>query len=77
MKLLMRFYPTSYYLGFEVLTAVIMKSYSFWDITKYKPNLAYSSTLKMEATFSSETEVDFQRTTQRYIPENKSGSPIV
>jgi hypothetical protein len=29
----------------------------------------YSSTLKMEAIFSSETSVDFQRTTQRYIPE--------
>jgi hypothetical protein len=28
----------------------------------------YSSTLKMEATYSSET-VDFQRTTRRYIPE--------
>jgi hypothetical protein len=30
---------------------------------------AYSSTLKMEAIFSSETSVDFQRTIQRYIPE--------
>jgi hypothetical protein len=29
---------------------------------------AYSSTLKMEAIFSFETSVDFQRTTQRYIP---------
>jgi hypothetical protein len=32
--------------------------------------LAYSSTLKMEATYSSETSVDFQRTTERYIPED-------
>jgi hypothetical protein len=31
---------------------------------------AYSSTLKMEAICSSETSVDFQRTTQRYIPED-------
>jgi hypothetical protein len=31
--------------------------------------LAYSPTLKMEATCSSETSVDFQRTTRRYIPE--------
>jgi hypothetical protein len=34
--------------------------------------LAYSSTLKMEATCSSETSVDFQRTTRRYIPEDKT-----
>jgi hypothetical protein len=32
--------------------------------------LAYSSTLKMEATCSSETSVYFQRTTGRYIPED-------
>jgi hypothetical protein len=32
---------------------------------------AYSSTLKTEATCSSETSVDFQRTIQRYIPEDK------
>jgi hypothetical protein len=29
---------------------------------------AYSSTLKMEEIFSSETSVDFRRTAQRYIP---------
>jgi hypothetical protein len=33
------------------------------------PSSAYSSTLKMEATYSSEESFDFQRTTQRYIPE--------
>jgi hypothetical protein len=33
-------------------------------------SLAYSSDLKMEATCSSETSVDFQRTTRRYIPED-------
>jgi hypothetical protein len=32
---------------------------------------AYSSNLKMEATSSSETSIDFQRTTQRYIPKIK------
>jgi hypothetical protein len=32
----------------------------------------FSSNLKMEATYSSETSFDFQRTTQRYIPEDKS-----
>jgi hypothetical protein len=31
---------------------------------------AYSSTLKMEAIWSSETTVDFQRTTRRYISED-------
>jgi hypothetical protein len=32
--------------------------------------LAYCSTLKVKATSSSETSVDFQRTTWNYIPEN-------
>jgi hypothetical protein len=30
----------------------------------------YSSALKIEATFSSETSIDFQRTTRLYIPED-------
>jgi hypothetical protein len=34
------------------------------------PFSAYSPTLKMEATCSSETSVDFQRTTRSYIPED-------
>jgi hypothetical protein len=33
---------------------------------------AYSSTLKIEATSSSETSADFQRTTCRYIPEYRT-----
>jgi hypothetical protein len=32
---------------------------------------AYSPIVKMEATFSSETSVDIQRTTRRYIPEDR------
>jgi hypothetical protein len=32
----------------------------------------YSSTLKMEAVCSSETSVDFQRTTRRYIPQDRT-----
>jgi hypothetical protein len=34
--------------------------------------LAYTSTLKMEAICSSETSVDFQRATRRYIPEDRT-----
>jgi hypothetical protein len=34
--------------------------------------LAYSSTLKTEATFSSETSADFQWTSWRYIPEDRT-----
>jgi hypothetical protein len=36
------------------------------------PRLAYSLTLKMEATCSSETLVDFQRTTRRYIEQDRT-----
>jgi hypothetical protein len=32
--------------------------------------LAYSSTLKIEAKYSTETSVDFERNTWRYIPED-------
>jgi hypothetical protein len=35
--------------------------------------LAYSSTLKMEATCSSESSGDFQRTTRRYVLEDSKG----
>jgi hypothetical protein len=34
--------------------------------------LAYSLILKMEVTFSSKTSLDFQRSTQLYIPEDKT-----
>jgi hypothetical protein len=34
--------------------------------------LAHSSTLKMAATCSSETSVDFKRTTRRYAPEDRA-----
>jgi hypothetical protein len=33
--------------------------------------LAYSFNLKMEAIISSETSIDFHRTTKRYIPEER------
>jgi hypothetical protein len=34
--------------------------------------LAYSSTLKMDAKYSSETSAGFQRTIRRYIPEDRT-----
>jgi hypothetical protein len=73
--------------GFEVFMAVVMKSSIFWHIMPCGPlkfnrrfegtchlhlQGAYSSTLKMEATCSSEKSVDFQQTTQRYIPEDRT-----
>jgi hypothetical protein len=81
--------------GFEVLTAVVMKSCTFWDVTQCSPltvnqrleaqhgqheagskhvgsRLAYSLTLKLEAICSSESSVYFRRTTQRYIPEDRT-----
>jgi hypothetical protein len=39
--------------------------------------LAYSSTLKMEATFSSGTSVDFQQAVRCYIPDDKTVHWIV
>jgi hypothetical protein len=64
-----------HYVGFEVFTAVVMKSI-IWDMTPRKPPacsivlLNYSSTLKMEAIRSSETSGATQRTTRRHIPED-------
>jgi hypothetical protein len=56
-----------------------MKNTVFCDITLCLPLAftlvscsAYSSTLKMEATCSSETSNDFQRITRRYIPEDST-----
>jgi hypothetical protein len=89
-------------IGFEVLTAVVMKSTIFWDITPcsslsvnrcfggtYRLHLQgrrisrarnqresrshplnLFSTLTMETICSSETSVDTQRTTRRYVPKD-------
>jgi hypothetical protein len=68
--------------GYEVLTAVVIKSSVFWDITSCSALLvtsfilvsypAYSSAMKMEATCSSEMSVDFQQTTLPHITENSA-----
>jgi glyoxylate utilization-related uncharacterized protein len=34
--------------------------------------LSYPSTMKMEATYSSETSIDFQRITRRYVPVDRT-----
>jgi hypothetical protein len=39
--------------------------------------LAYSLTLKKEVTCSSETSVDYQRTTWHYIPEDRTLQPVL
>jgi hypothetical protein len=71
-------------MGFEVLTAVVMKSFIFLDITPCRQlnlGLAPAFTLvscsaylalKMEAICLSETSVDFQRTTRHYIQEDST-----
>jgi hypothetical protein len=57
----------AHYVGLEVLIAVAMYSSAFWEIKieicfMMFSYLVNSSNLKMEATCSSETSVDFQRT---------------
>jgi hypothetical protein len=70
------------FVGFEVLTVVVMKSTVFWDIKPCSPLKvnrlppafmlvscsAYSLTLQMEIC-SSEISVDFQWATWCYVPE--------
>jgi hypothetical protein len=61
----------------EALTAVVMKKEHVAPIcfltASYRfLSLAHSSTLKMEATCSSEMSVDFQRTTSHHIPEDRT-----
>jgi hypothetical protein len=79
-------------IGFEVLTAVVMQNYDFWDIISssqlkinrrfrrscrllyfqpaFRSWLAYSSTVNMEATYSSEAPVGVKWTTWPYILED-------
>jgi hypothetical protein len=54
---------------------IVTKDYIYrfnWIIITLVSCSAYFSTLKMEAIYSSETSVDFQRTTRRYIPEDST-----
>jgi hypothetical protein len=79
--------------GFGVLTTVVMKTIIFWDITLCSPLKVnrlcltpafilvscsgYSSALTMEAIYSYETSVDFQRTILPYIPEDSTLQDIL
>jgi hypothetical protein len=65
------------FVGFEVFTAVVLKSILFWDMTPCSALLNYSTTLKMEAIRSSETSGTTQRTTQRHIPEEDTLQPYI
>jgi hypothetical protein len=71
------------YLGFVALTAAIMTSSVFWNILPCSQTrsqlaarfvlvsyLAYFSTLRMGATYFSETSVDHRYTTRRYKPKD-------
>jgi hypothetical protein len=55
--------------GFPVLASVVMVALSttYFTLIYY---LTYYSTLKIEATYSSETPLTFQRTTRRCIQED-------
>jgi hypothetical protein len=67
--------------GFEVHTTVTMKNTVLWVVMPCSSEIVrgfgrkmspLSSTLKMEAIYSSETSVDFLRNTRRHIPEDKT-----
>jgi hypothetical protein len=56
------YYNSFRFIGFEVLTALVVKSSIMRDITPCSP---------VEVSrHSSETSVDFHRSTQRYMPED-------
>jgi hypothetical protein len=73
-------YSVNLHVGFEVLTAVdcllpasrCFKQTLLTTCFMLVSCVAYSSTLKMEETCSSERALGFQRTTWRYIPEDKT-----
>jgi hypothetical protein len=60
--------------GSQDVAHITHVSAAYWDtpIFMLVDCLAYSSTLKMGATYSSETSIDFQRTTGLYIPDDRT-----
>jgi hypothetical protein len=73
------------FVGFEILTAAVIKSSVFWDVMLQPlasyfmlfSCLCYSSTQKMEAACSTKTLVDFQQTAYRYIPEDRTLRDVI
>jgi hypothetical protein len=73
-------YWTSACVGFEVLTAFVMESTFFWDVTPCSAlsvNRRFVGTYRLHIQWrwrrcSSETPVNFQRATRRYIPEDST-----
>jgi hypothetical protein len=57
---------------FAVFSQSLMQNRSSLPAFTLVSYLAYLTTLKMEATCSSEISVDFQQTTRRYIPEART-----
>jgi hypothetical protein len=56
----------------DIFAALHIIFHSCFILLVLLEELTYSSTLKMEATCSSETSVDYQRTTRSYIPEDRT-----
>jgi hypothetical protein len=54
----------------HIASIFIVEKYAEQETSVKAGGSAYSSTLKMEEKCSSETSVDTQRTTRRYIPED-------
>jgi hypothetical protein len=61
--------PACTYVGSKVVAEIIMKTALSWDTALYSPT---SSNLKMEAIYSSKIPTEFQRTTRRCTPEDRS-----
>jgi hypothetical protein len=57
----------TYFIGFEVLIAMVMESYIFWDIRPYNP---FRGTDFSEEHVASWKSVDFQRSARRYVPDD-------
>jgi hypothetical protein len=63
-----RFPEVFYLLGYDDVYSIGLLATCF----KFISCLAYYSTMKMEVVCPSETTVDFRRSTQRYIPEDRN-----
>jgi hypothetical protein len=62
-------FRTNFVLEIEVHTAVVICFLPDFTLVSW---LVYYSTLKVEAVYYSETSVDFQHITRRYIPEERT-----